>query len=125
MRRPFLVTLVAAVALLGDTGAGQSTAPGAARFTYGGRGTDTVNAVTTDAVGNIYIAGRTTSSDLPGTANALQKTLRGAPSGTGSITDGFVAKLAPDGRVIWATYLGGNDARMSGRFSTSADAVRA
>lgn len=111
MRRSILLTVVAAVATFGSTGAGQSNAPAASRFTYGGSGADTVNAVTTDAVGNIYIAGRTTSGNLPGTEKAFQKTLRGASSYSG-VTDGFVAKLGPDRRVIWSSYLGGNDAHV-------------
>jgi hypothetical protein len=123
-RRLTCLTVIAAVAILGSTGAGQSGVPAAVRWTYGGDGVDAVHAVTTDAAGNIYIAGRTTSKSLPGTERGYQKTPRGF-SPYGSPADGFVAKLRPDGRVIWATYLGGNDARMAGKLPSSADGVRA
>jgi hypothetical protein len=127
LRTRSALTIVAAVAAFGSSGIGQSEVPAVLRSTYGGRGIDMVNAVTTDAIGNIYIAGRTTSPDLPGTDNAVQKTLRGRSS-YGAMTDGFVAKLAPDGRVIWSSYLGGNDARVTGSakfMGTSADEARA
>ena len=128
MRTPqprfIFLAVLAAVATFGSIGAGQSGVPAAIRFTYGGDGTDTVHAVTTDAAGNIYIAGRTTSKNLPGSERGYQKAPRGF-STYGGIADGFVAKLGPDGRVIWGTYLGGNDARISGKLPVSADEVRA
>ncbi|MEZ4267514.1 MAG: choice-of-anchor U domain-containing protein [Myxococcota bacterium] len=75
----------------------------------GGNAFDEVNAVTTDASGNVYIAGSTTSADLPmdgpGAAKSLQtNSLNGK---TYVSTDAFVAKLSPDGALVWATYLGG------------------
>jgi hypothetical protein len=52
---------------------------------------------------NLYIAGATSSTDLPGTTGAAQSTYGG---GT---TDGFVASLKLDGSQInWATYVGGS-----------------
>src|SRR5699024_1531661 len=50
--------------------------------------------------GNIYIAGGTKSSDLPGTQNGLQKSYNGG-------VDGFVAEITPNGKnLVRATYLG-------------------
>ena len=68
--------------------------------TIGGSGQDYAAAVTTDERGNTYVAGLTFSKDFPVTAGAVQTTF-------GGTSDAFVAKLGPDGRVIWATYLGG------------------
>ena len=77
LRRFIFLTVVVAAATLGSAGAGQSGGPAVTRFTYGGDGIDTVHAVTTDDSGNIYIVGRTTSKNLPGTERGYQKTLRG------------------------------------------------
>lgn len=61
---------------------------------------DAVHATAVDSEGNIYLAGRSTASDLPADAG-FQK--QSKTSG-----DAFVTKLDPAGRkVIWTTYLGG------------------
>jgi len=65
-----------------------------------GNGQDYVNAVASDAKGNVYVAGETYSNDFPVTTGAYQTIF-------GQTADAFVAKLGPDGKVIWATYLGG------------------
>ncbi|HEX3744836.1 MAG TPA: SBBP repeat-containing protein [Bryobacteraceae bacterium] len=56
-------------------------------------------AVASDSQGNTYVAGMTAAPDFPTTAGALQSTYAGD-------FDAFVAKLGPDGKVMWATYLG-------------------
>ncbi|MGH9811192.1 MAG: SBBP repeat-containing protein, partial [Terriglobia bacterium] len=66
----------------------------------GGSGQDYATAVTSDAQGNVYVAGLTYSPDFPVTAGAAQTKF-------GGTRDAFVAKLAPDGSRIWCTYLGG------------------
>ena len=66
----------------------------------GGSGQDYANAVTSDAQGNVYIAGLTYSPDFPVTPGAFQTKF-------GQTSDAFVAKIGPDGSVIWCTYLGG------------------
>ena len=54
-----------------------------------------------DNLGNIYISGRTKSSNLPTTAGALQ-------TAAGSGSDGFIAKISADcTSLLAATYLGG------------------
>lgn len=53
----------------------------------------------TDANGNLYIAGNTQSTNFPVTSGAFDTTHNGG-------SDGFVMKLDPQGRIIWATYLG-------------------
>jgi hypothetical protein len=68
--------------------------------TIGGLGQDYAAAVASDRRGNTYVAGLTYSKDFPVTAGAVQTTF-------GGTSDAFVAKLAPDGKVVWATFLGG------------------
>ncbi len=58
---------------------------------------------TTDAGGNIYVVGHSTSPDFPTTAGAVQAKYGGKG-------DGVVAILSPDSaRLLYATYLGGQD----------------
>lgn len=66
----------------------------------GGSGEDYALAVTADAQGNVYVAGLTYSPDFPVTPGAFQTKF-------GQTSDAFVAKLGPDGKLIWCTYLGG------------------
>lgn len=66
----------------------------------GGSGQDYATSVVSDSQGNTYVAGLTYSPDFPVTPGAVQTTF-------GGTCDAFIAKLGPDGRRIWATYLGG------------------
>lgn len=66
----------------------------------GGSGQDYATSVASDPQGNTYVAGLTYSPDFPVTPGAAQTTF-------GGTCDAFIAKLGPDGRRIWATYLGG------------------
>jgi hypothetical protein len=61
---------------------------------------DGARAVAVDADGATYVAGVTSSSDFPVVA-ALQGTKAAGK-------DAFVAKIAADGTVVFATYLGGS-----------------
>jgi hypothetical protein len=67
----------------------------------GGSGSDVPCCIQVDARGNIYIAGSTTSSNLP-VRNAYQSHLRG-------VEDMFVLKLSPSGSLVYGTYIGGNN----------------
>jgi uncharacterized repeat protein (TIGR01451 family) len=69
----------------------------------GGNGSDVPARIAVDLSSNIYVAGTTTSTDFPTTANAFQTSASG--------THGFVSKLALSGGVYglgYSTYLAGN-----------------
>jgi hypothetical protein len=69
---------------------------------FGGAGLEYAAGVAVDAAGNAYVAGVTSSSDLP--------TTRPAQPALGGLFDGFVAKLNAKGSaVVYATYLGGSE----------------
>ncbi len=67
---------------------------------FGSTGDETGLAITVDAVGNIYIAGSTSTTNFP-TTNPAQGIFGGS-------LDAFVAKISATGSVVYATYLGGN-----------------
>lgn len=67
----------------------------------GGNNADFAFDLAVDAANNSYLAGYTLSTDFPATAGAFQTTYGGG-------TDGFVAKINPNGTALsYATYLGG------------------
>ncbi len=68
----------------------------------GGRAGQTLGGVAMDASGNLWVAGTTLAADFPVTSDAVKSTLTG-------YTDGFLAKVAPDGTLLYSTYLGGGD----------------
>ena len=88
-----------AVAALWVIATANAAGPGFSAI-LGGSGQDYAASVATDAQGNVYLAGLTYSPDFRVTAGALQTQLGGA-------SDAFVAKFAPDGALLWSTYLGG------------------
>jgi gliding motility-associated-like protein len=70
----------------------------------GGTGLESGNSVQLASNGDIFVAGGTTSSNLPNTAGQLN------PSYKGGTTDGYVIKFpAPTYAAPKATYLGTND----------------
>jgi Tol biopolymer transport system component len=72
----------------------------------GGSRLEDGHGIATDAAGNIYVAGRTTSSDFPTTAGSFQTKI-GNP-GDATKADMFVARLNPAGNSLsYASYLGG------------------
>jgi uncharacterized protein (TIGR03437 family) len=56
--------------------------------------------IAVDAQGAAYITGSTAASNFPVTAGAFQTQLLG--------TDAFIAKLDPNGKLVYATFLGGS-----------------
>jgi len=72
---------------------------------YGGTGRDVINCITTDNMGNIYVAGKTDSPNNIATPGALYSTLN-----LNSISCSFIAKFDANGNRIWATYYRSNNA---------------
>ena len=73
---------------------------------FGGSGNDACFVLSISPLtGNVYVAGGTTSTDLPGDkTGSLYSTYQGG------ITDGFVTEITPDGAaIIKTTYIGSND----------------
>lgn len=68
---------------------------------FGGPGGDHGWGIAVDATGAAFVAGQTASTAFPVTVGAL-RTLYG-----GGASDGFAAKLAPNGSRVYATYYGG------------------
>jgi hypothetical protein len=85
--------------------------PGGSAFVYstflGGTGGDGAGGVKVDQLGNVYIAGATSSTDFP-THDALQPTIGGS-------SDAFVAEINPSGNaLVYSTYLGGSGSDSGG-----------
>ena len=59
-------------------------------------------AIAVDAGGNVYVFGNTNSPDFPVTPGALQTTFQ-----IQSQLQGFVAKLDPNGKIVYSTFIGG------------------
>ncbi len=77
----------------------------------GGTASDSGRAIATDASGNVYIGGQTTSADFPISATPLQATFGGGTCGTLPCSDGFLVKFDPTGATaVYSTYLGGASA---------------
>lgn len=71
---------------------------------FGGDGDDEAEAMAIDSSGNLYICGRTTSTDLPATHGAYDT------HHNGWTIEGFIVSMTPElNTVRWCTYLGGND----------------
>jgi uncharacterized protein (TIGR03437 family) len=79
------------------------TGPALAFSSYlGGGANDSVLAVTTDALGDIYLAGFTQSPDFP-VESALRPTISCSPY----CMDSFLTKLASDGtKLVYSSFLG-------------------
>jgi photosystem II stability/assembly factor-like uncharacterized protein len=66
----------------------------------GGNDWDVSNAIAVDRQKNIYVTGYTFSTDFP-VENPLQPALNFR-------SDAFITKIAPDGNLVYSTYLGGH-----------------
>jgi len=74
---------------------------------WGGTDEDQVRDLATDARGNIYAVGGTSSNDFPTTPGAFDRTHDDSPNGTVKHYDVFVTKFDSTGKLIWSTLLGG------------------
>ncbi|HEX5431213.1 MAG TPA: SBBP repeat-containing protein [Bryobacteraceae bacterium] len=107
---------------LGDGFVAKLSAGGSALAysTYlGGSGDDAVMAIAVDKAGTAYVAGSTSSSKFPVTANAVQHSYGGYTSlpfvVEQNVGDAFAARLDPKGAaLLYSTFLGGsaNDGAM-------------
>jgi hypothetical protein len=70
----------------------------------GGSAIETAGGVATDAEGNSYVTGSTTSTDFPTTSGAFQPTF--PPSPGQGVSRAFVTKLTPVGTLAYSTYIG-------------------
>lgn len=102
--------------------------PGAKGFIFstflGGSRNDTLSgndALELDSMGRVTVMGQTHSDDFPVTSRALQSTHKGGAART----DGFVARLTPDGSKLFASTLigGSQDEELSGLAVTSGGVV--
>ena len=81
----------------------------------GGPFSDYIRGMTGDSAGNIYVTGGTNGPGFPTTPGAYQQNY------TGGTSDTFVAKLNPQGQVVWSTLLGGQGEGGSLAFSVAVD----
>jgi hypothetical protein len=73
---------------------------------FGGSGTETLGGLAVDGSGSAYISGTTMSPDLPTTSGAFQAKPSLNAEGYRAAA-AFVAKLTPEAKVSYATYLAG------------------
>lgn len=69
---------------------------------YGGTGEDDISAIATDAIGDVFVGGKTSSSSAIA-SGGIQNSFGG-----GSY-DAFAAKFNSSGNRLWGTYFGGAD----------------
>jgi uncharacterized protein (TIGR03437 family) len=74
---------------------------------YGGAGNEVGRAIGTDASGNVYIAGETTTMALATTRGVVQPTYGGETIDNYS-GDVFISKFTSSGALLYVTYLGGS-----------------
>jgi hypothetical protein len=74
---------------------------------YGGMGTESHGSCTTDASGNVYLAGSTQSTS--GIASGGHQNSYGG-GGSGDLGDALLVKFTSTGSRTWATYYGGSGA---------------
>lgn len=83
---------------------GQPANPDAMHLVFstflGGSLQDQVRDIAVDAQGNVYVTGGTQSANFPTTAGAYDQTQNGN-------YDVYVAKLNPQGQLVWSTFIGG------------------
>ena len=94
------VTALALSLFLPILGAAAQPPPSLVYSTYlGGSGQDTSSAVAADAEGNTYVAGMTQSPDFPITDGGSTPPWH---------QESYIAKIGPEGDLLWSTYFGGS-----------------
>lgn len=83
---------------------------------YGGNNFDEAFAVCTDATGNVYITGQTSSANGIATAGTHQVAYNDAG-------DAFIAKFDNNGIRLWGTYFGGEQTETSSGIATRGNDV--
>jgi len=78
---------------------------------YGDAVIDYGYGISTDAAGNMYVTGATTSTTNIATSGAYQTTMAGL-AGYGSGGDVFIVKFDAQGARVWGTYYGGANNEM-------------
>ena len=81
----------------------------------GGSGRDNGNALAPDGAGGVWVAGDTSSTDFPVTADAYQSSYGGLDN------DGFIARFSSTGALLYSTYLGGSGVEDNNRLALAPD----
>jgi hypothetical protein len=112
----YAACLVLSATAAQESPAQSSPAPQTARKSHdllfstylGGTGGDLLRDITADAEGNIYVAGIAGSADFPRTPGALPGQSKGGGGSHFGKSDVGIVKIANDGTVLWATWIGGS-----------------
>jgi predicted SpoU family rRNA methylase len=91
---------------------------------YGGNYRDFANSISTDANGNVFVVGRTKSTDFPtydpvGPGGGIY--YQPNKAGYDDSSDAFILKFNNSGVRLWATYYGGNYRDFANSISTDAN----